>query len=83
MVIVHHLENSRSQRILWLLEELGVDYDIKSYKRDPNTNLAPPELVAKCFQALENVSEWAAPVKSGRRTYDDHKTFEDLKAKVG
>ena len=45
MIIVHHLENSRSQRILWLLEELGVDYDIKRYGRDRQTGLAPPELL--------------------------------------
>lgn len=45
MIIVHHLNNSRSQRILWLLEELGVDYDIKKYQRDPSTMLAPPELL--------------------------------------
>jgi len=44
MLIVHHLENSRSHRILWLLEELGVDYEIKRYERDKTTNLAPPEL---------------------------------------
>lgn len=44
MLTVHHLENSRSQRILWLLEELGVDYDIKRYGRDQETSLAPPEL---------------------------------------
>jgi glutathione S-transferase len=44
MVIVHHLNNSRSQRILWLLEELGHPYEIKFYKRDATTNLAPPEL---------------------------------------
>ena len=44
MVIVHHLNNSRSQRLLWLLEELGVLYDIKHYQRDPKTMLAPPEL---------------------------------------
>ncbi|MXO95876.1 glutathione S-transferase [Erythrobacter aquimaris] len=43
-VIVHHLNNSRSQRILWLLEELGADYEIRSYQRDAETNLAPPEL---------------------------------------
>ena len=43
-IIVHHLNNSRSQRVLWLLEELGVDYDIRFYQRDPVTNLAPPEL---------------------------------------
>ena len=46
MTTVHHLDNSRSQRVLWLLEELGVDYDIVSYKRDPKTMLAPPELRA-------------------------------------
>ncbi|WP_277961301.1 glutathione S-transferase [Pseudomonas sp. RIT-To-2] len=46
MITVHHLNNSRSQRILWLLEELDVPYEIKRYQRDPNTNLAPPELKA-------------------------------------
>lgn len=46
MITVHHLNNSRSQRILWLLEELGLPYDIKRYQRDPKTNLAPPELKA-------------------------------------
>ncbi len=46
MITLHHLENSRSQRILWLLEELGVEYDIKHYKRDSKTSLAPPELQA-------------------------------------
>ena len=46
MLIVHHLNNSRSQRILWLLEELGVKYEIKHYQRDPDTNRAPPELKA-------------------------------------
>ena len=44
MIIVHHLENSRSQRVLWLLEELGVAYEVKRYDRDPVTNLGPPEL---------------------------------------
>jgi glutathione S-transferase len=43
---VHHLNNSRSQRVLWLLEELGLPYEIKHYKRDPATMLAPPELRA-------------------------------------
>jgi glutathione S-transferase len=46
MLTLHHLENSRSQRILWLLEELGVEYRIKHYKRNPVTSLAPPELQA-------------------------------------
>ncbi len=44
MITVHHLENSRSQRVLWLLEELGAAYDIKRYERDKVTSLAPPEL---------------------------------------
>ncbi|MEG3900289.1 MULTISPECIES: glutathione S-transferase [unclassified Microcoleus] len=44
MINVHHLNNSRSQRILWLLEELGLEYDIKYYERDPKTLLAPASL---------------------------------------
>jgi len=44
MITVHHLENSRSQRALWLLEELGLDYEVVLYKRDPQTLLAPPSL---------------------------------------
>ena len=46
MIVVHHLNNSRSQRVLWLLEELGVPYEVKRYARDPVTMLAPPELLA-------------------------------------
>lgn len=46
MITVHHLENSRSQRVLWLLEELGCEYEIKRYERDPKTSLAPAELKA-------------------------------------
>jgi glutathione S-transferase len=46
MLTVHHLNDSRSQRILWLLEELGVPYEIKHYARDATTRLAPPELIA-------------------------------------
>ena len=46
MITVHHLNESRSQRILWLLEELGLPYDIKFYARDAETRLAPPELKA-------------------------------------
>lgn len=44
MIVVHHLNNSRSQRVLWLLEELGAPYEIKRYQRDAKTMLAPPEL---------------------------------------
>ena len=46
MITVHHLNNSRSQRVLWLLEELGMEYEVKRYQRDPATMLAPPELRA-------------------------------------
>lgn len=44
MIVVHHLNNSRSQRILWLLEELEVEYEIKYYQRDSETMLAPESL---------------------------------------
>ena len=44
MLVLHHLNNSRSQRVLWLLEELGVDYRVERYQRDAQTMLAPPEL---------------------------------------
>ena len=46
MIVLHHLNNSRSQRILWLLEELGLEYEVKRYQRDATTMLAPPELRA-------------------------------------
>jgi glutathione S-transferase len=46
MIVVHHLNESRSQRILWLLEELGVPYEIAFHQRNAETRLAPPELIA-------------------------------------
>jgi glutathione S-transferase len=46
MIVVHHLNDSRSQRVLWLLEELGVPYEIRHYARNATTRLAPPELLA-------------------------------------
>ncbi|MBC7670492.1 glutathione S-transferase family protein [Caulobacter sp. DWR2-3-1b2] len=46
MITVHHLNNSRSQRVLWLLEELGLPYEVKRYERNAQTMLAPPELLA-------------------------------------
>jgi glutathione S-transferase len=46
MITVHHLNNSRSQRVLWLLEELGLPYEIEKYQRDPETMLAPPTLLS-------------------------------------
>ncbi len=45
MLVIHHLQNSRSQRVLWLLEELGIPYEVKRYERDKTTNLAPPDLL--------------------------------------
>ena len=44
MIEVHHLNESRSRRITWLLEELGLDYTVHAYQRNPKTRLAPPEL---------------------------------------
>lgn len=46
MITLHHLNKSRSKRIIWLLEELGIDYSIKAYQRDSQTQLAPAELRA-------------------------------------
>jgi glutathione S-transferase len=46
MLVVHHLNNSRSQRVLWLLEELSVPYEVKRYERDAKSMLAPPSLLA-------------------------------------
>ncbi len=46
MIVVHHLNDSRSQRVLWLLEELDLPYEITPYQRDAQTRLAPPELMA-------------------------------------
>ena len=46
MITVHHLNDSRSQRVLWLLEEMGLPYEVKRYQRDAKTMLAPPALKA-------------------------------------
>jgi len=79
MLEVHHLENSRSQRILWLLEELDLEYDIKRYGRDKQTGLAPPELKAvhplgKAPVIVDNgvtVAESGAIIEYLVHTYDD------------
>ena len=79
MLTVHHLENSRSQRILWLLEELGLAYEIKRYKRDPATSLAPPALakvhpLGKSPVSTDNgvpVAESGAIVEYQVGKYDD------------
>lgn len=46
MLTVHHLQRGQSERIVWLCEELGIEYDLKTYPRDPTTKLAPAELKA-------------------------------------
>ena len=58
MIVVHHLNNSRSQRILWLLEELGAPYEIKFYQRDATTNLAPPELKGLIAFYFNRMDQW-------------------------
>lgn len=84
MLTVHHLETSRSQRILWLLEELGVPYTLKVYQRDKATRLAPPEL--KKIHPLgkspvitdggETIAESGAILEYLAETYGDHATGE-------
>ena len=58
MITVHHLNNSRSQRVLWLLEELGVPYEVKRYERDPKTMLAPN-------RAPSSSTSWIAMARVG------------------
>ncbi|NJR78318.1 glutathione S-transferase family protein [Sphingomonas corticis] len=66
-IIVHHLENSRSQRVLWLLEELELPYEVKRYERDKATMLAPPELRAIHPLGKSPVIEDTAPQDGGGR----------------
>jgi len=63
MIEVHHLNNSRSQRVLWCLEELGLDYQIISHQRDPQTSLAPDSL-----KAIHPLGK-SPVVRDGGRTY--------------
>lgn len=86
MITVHHLETSRSQRILWLLEELGVPYELKIYQRDKATKLAPPEL--KKIHPLgkspvitdgdQVIAESGAIIEYLVETYGDQATAPDL-----
>lgn len=46
MLTVHHLQRSQSERVVWLCEELGIEYELKVYRRDPKTFMCPPELQA-------------------------------------
>ena len=70
MITVHHLENSRSQRVLWLLEELGVPYEVKRYERNKATMLAPPELKA------------IHPLGKSPVITDEHGTFAETGGKI-
>jgi glutathione S-transferase len=83
MLTVHHLNNSRSQRILWLLEELNAEYQIKCYQRDTQTNLAPPELEAihvlgkspVITQGSQTIIESGAIIDFILRHYDADRTL--------
>jgi glutathione S-transferase len=85
MIQVHHLNNSRSQRILWLLEELGVEYEIVKYQRDAETNLAPESLVAVhplgkspvVVDGEDVVMESGAIIEYLARRYGDGKLLPD------
>jgi glutathione S-transferase len=82
MITVHHLETSRSQRVLWLLEELGIDYKIKHYQRDPKTKLAPASLkkihpLGKSpviTEGQETIAESGAILEYLAECYGDHAT---------
>jgi len=81
MIEIHHLNNSRSQRILWLLEELGQPYKVVPYRRDPATRWAPPELkrvhpLGKSPVIVDDgrvVAETGAIIEYLVRKYDDGK----------
>ena len=77
MITVHHLNNSRSQRVLWLLEELGLDYTVVRYQRDPETLLAPPSLpnshkTTMIRQRVASMEVAFVDVRSGRMMQDVH-----------
>ncbi len=88
MVVVHHLQDSRSQRILWLLEELNIEYRVKRYERDPKTALAPESL--RKVHALgkspvitdqgQTYAESAVIIEYLARTYGEGRWAPDLDA---
>jgi glutathione S-transferase len=78
MLTVHHLNNSRSQRVLWLLEELGVSYEIKRYERDQKTMLAPPEL-----RAIHPLGKSPVIVDDGQTVAESGAIIEYLLHKYG
>ena len=78
MITVHHLENSRSQRVLWLLEELGLDYEVTRYARNPETMRAPPEL-----RAIHPLGKSPVIEDDGRVVAETGAIIEYLTAKRG
>ena len=78
MITVHHLNNSRSQRVLWLLEELGVPYEIVKYERDPKTMLAPKEL-----EAIHPLGKSPVVVDEGNTIAESGAILEYLVEKYG
>lgn len=83
MITVHHLEHSRSQRILWLLEELSLDYEVKRYARDPKTFLAPPELFSIHPLGKSPVITDSELPKNEQTIAETGAIFEYLVAKAG
>ena len=81
LILVHHLENSRSQRILWLLEELGLPYEVKRYARDRKTMLAPPSL--KAVHPLGKSPVIEDPAGEGRVIAETGAIVEYLVEKAG
>ena len=78
MIVLHHLEHSRSQRIAWLLEELGVPYAIERYKRDPKTMLAPPAL-----KAVHPLGKAPIVVDDGRVLIESGAIIDELITRYG
>jgi glutathione S-transferase len=78
MIVVHHLNNSRSQRVLWLLEELGVAYEVVSYARDGNTGTAPESL-----RAIHPLGKAPVIVDDGAVLAESGAIFEHLLARHG
>ena len=78
MIVLHHLEHSRSQRIAWLLEELGVPWEITRYARDPKTMLAPPEL-----KAVHPLGKAPVVVDDGRVLIESGAIIDELITRYG
>src|SRR5262245_23390700 len=77
-IIVHHLERSRSQRILWLLEELGLPYELKLHKRDPKTHMAEPS-----YRAVHPLGKSPTIEADGHVLPETGAIFEYLVEKAG